>query len=278
MKIRTDFVSNSSSSSFICAVNSTYSIEDLAKDIARKCINKKHAYHDPQLEEENRRTVDWCLNEFQLLFLGALLVGKQDFTYSKKDVEIQANARYKGLSKPEIDSIAEKKWNSLLEQMHAENEVKPGSVVHDAENETIVFTDEVLASGLAVDSGTMHHLRLRATSKNGMFDQKMWPDIIEQHAKWHEDNIDDVPFIETYAITQETIDSTRALLAAKKDLRLDGWEDLDSLQRRLDNGEKLFALLVGRDGDGTSCYSVYQEDGATGIDDLAIEVLHSESL
>lgn len=277
MKIRMDFVSNSSSSSYICAVNGTYVFKQLVKDIARRCINKKSEFHDPSLEEANRRTLEWCIDQFQLLFLGALTVGQQEFKYSKKDVEEHAAKLHKDLSRNEVYSIAKKKWDSMLKQMHTENEATPGSAVYDASTETIVFTDKIIASGLAVDTGTLSHLRLRAV-KNGQFDEKSWSNVVEQHAKWHEDNIDELPFIDTYSITQQTIDNTRALIAAGKNIKLDGWENLDSIQKRLDLGEKLFAVRICRDGDGKSAYSIYQEDNADGIDSLAVEILHSEAM
>jgi hypothetical protein len=41
MKTRNDFVSNSSSCSFVVAVNGTYSVEDFAKDVAKNTVNNK---------------------------------------------------------------------------------------------------------------------------------------------------------------------------------------------------------------------------------------------
>lgn len=60
---------------------------------------------------------------------------------------------------------------------------------------------------------------------------------------------------------------------------MDDWEkDLDGLEKRLAAGERLFAVRIAYEGDGKDATALYKEDGASGIEDLAVEVLHSEAL
>lgn len=71
MKIRSDFVSNSSSCSFIIATTNER-LKTLPKDIAKACVNKKSKYHNPELKNINERILDFCFNSFVLGFIGFL--------------------------------------------------------------------------------------------------------------------------------------------------------------------------------------------------------------
>jgi len=89
MKIRSDFISNSSSCSFVVAVNGTYSIKDFAKDVAKNTVNNKSQYHDKDLKRRNQTILEFCLGTYELLFLGYWTLKTEEHTMTlEKSIEI----------------------------------------------------------------------------------------------------------------------------------------------------------------------------------------------
>lgn len=84
MKARTDFVSNSSSSSFVLAVKPNYKLKDFCKDLAASTIKLTAKYHDKNLKESNFTKLLFCLSSYQLAWLGRLSIGKHRVVESKK--------------------------------------------------------------------------------------------------------------------------------------------------------------------------------------------------
>ena len=97
--------------------------------------------------------------------------------------------------------------------------------------------------------------------------------------KNHEDS-DLYHFINThtYFISKRTIWNTRALLESKAKLAFDKWEDLDALEKRLDEGQRLFVIHQNQGGDGWDSDAVYALGGwgAKFGDKASVEVLYSE--
>ena len=81
-----------------------------------------------------------------------------------------------------------------------------------------------------------------------------------------------------YSITQQTIDITRRMLELGYELEFDKWEDLDALEKRLKNGERLYQIYLSHDGDGEDCDSIFGLIGwdSRFDDGLPIEIIHSE--
>lgn len=92
------------------------------------------------------------------------------------------------------------------------------------------------------------------------------------YVDWDRD--DDYP--EIFAVTHDTLLNTKNLLNAGYKLDFARWEKLDDIERRLDKGEKVFAIRVGYSGDGYGSYYIYSEDDAKGIDGVDAEILCGE--
>ena len=79
MKIRSDYVSNSSSSSFVVVLPKDYNQDDFIDDVVRACSDDKDGDYDDEFVEKlnkfNRRNLDFCMNSYELLFIGELEVG-----------------------------------------------------------------------------------------------------------------------------------------------------------------------------------------------------------
>lgn len=69
MKTRNDFVSNSSSSSYILATSKTYSRDDFIKDMIFYCSSDGK---DKSYNVQNKTVLDYCLNCKSALFFGAV--------------------------------------------------------------------------------------------------------------------------------------------------------------------------------------------------------------
>jgi hypothetical protein len=82
MKIRTDFVSNSSSSSFVVACDKNYQFDDFVNDVVKNCI--KHAespYEDmwkDKLVKINSAILNYSLIANECLYLGGLRVDNEN--------------------------------------------------------------------------------------------------------------------------------------------------------------------------------------------------------
>lgn len=89
-----------------------------------------------------------------------------------------------------------------------------------------------------------------------------------------------ISFPRTYQITKNTIKNTRDMIAANMEVVLNDWEDLDKLEKRLNEGQQIFCIHNNYQGDGWDSDAIYSEDGCKLIsvdNDLAMEYLNSET-
>ena len=286
MKVRSDFVSNSSSSSFIVTCKKQH-LDDVAKDLANACVCKDDQYHDPNLAKLNQLNLEFCLKTFRLAFLGNLVLETKKETYSldtfKKsfgdnDNAVKAWNRYK----EDLNDLKNCKNTDENDSDWLRNSY--GLDEYDASTDTAVHYEKVKASGIVVSRSIMEYRFIRYDFARKDCDEdrecrvKNIINIAKASLQSHY-NAQLIDPIDIYQVTQDTIDNTRDLIRCGWTVELDRWEDLDELEAMLANGDAIFYVRIANSGDGHGDFYIYSEGGADGLSGISgIEVLHSECM
>ena len=289
MKARLDFVSNSSSSSFVVACQMQH-LNAVAKDLARACCNTRDRYHDKSLAEKNKRVLDFCLHTFQLAFLGELLISTKKETYGLDF--------FKKMLKQATLEVAEAAWERYKRDLQ---KVKDGTAlkesfiareycddVYDPVTDTAEHFEKTYASEVVVSNDVMtynlHHINPSPAPEPENIRQSRVNRLLAMANAKHEyefkkEHYRAIEPVEVYQVTRDTIANTRDLIAAGYEVRLEKWQDLDALDARLENGDAMFYVRIANSGDGYGDFYIYCEDGADGLDGVSgIEILASECM
>lgn len=286
MKVRLDFVSNSSSTSYVIACKMQY-LDAVLKDLSRACTNRYDPYHDKGLAKRNKNILDFCTRTFELAFLGGLVIETRDEVY---DLEYFKKL-YSDNTYYSCDT-ALKEWNNYKDKVLGKVQLSPWDNVkddvYDSKTDTIIHHDKKQVRGVVVAHEVMES-RFRRYHFGTSPDPKDVVDLrvkeIVELAKAAAAGLDDsaaapysaVSSIDTYQITQDTIDNTRELLEYGHELMFEEWEDLDRLEAKIKDGDALFAVRIARQGDGYGDFYIYREDGADGLNGISgIEVVTAE--
>lgn len=242
MKIRTDYVSNSSSSSFVVVLPKEYEFKKFIKDVARGCVANPEwdgytKENTSRIKERNVRNLDYCLNTHELLFLGS-------FCHEYKRTTIKGKK-----------NVAEflKSCDYLKEHCPVMFHAK---IVSQDENKVVVDMPSV-SSGHTIPYDYMYMVRQYQRPNEN--DKKHYKDVVDAIVKeisgyrWYETNSG------LYEITMNTIFNTEALLAERPNsIILDKWcFDLGSIKKLLEDGNRIFGIDMHQSGDGESSTSIY---------------------
>lgn len=295
MKTRQDFVSNSSSCSFIVSVKKDYAIKDFARELGEACTNPKSKWHNPELADRNRMILEFCLSTYELLFLGTIQLGEKDVVTYKKDFYNTGYAKDKA-NEEQFECDMRKIWDDYVDNVKKAQVAGQTSPMYqyygrdtfnDAEDE-IHHLGKMTASGIIVDRDKMCYEFNRSNFEKRPGEEVEYDERQDQvkyrvkkllkYAKKRccIDYCSDNDYPEIFAVTRSTLLNTKNLLNAGYKLDFARWEKLDDIKRRLDKGEKIFAIKVGYSGNGYGSYYIYSEDDAKGIDGVDAEILCGE--
>lgn len=287
MKVRSDYVSNSSSSSFVVACQESI-LDAVIKDLSRACCSACKSY-SKELKARNSSKLSFCLSTFQLAFLGELLVETKKQEYSLAAFR----KMWGGCNDFRGDDFYEKEWKrykadleSIKLGKHVDAWVKRDYELdtYDPATDTAVHYERVYAKGVIVSSGVMEY-DLKRYHFNGS--QPDTDDVIKKRVQAlqrlakakvndHDKCIDS---IDIYRITKDTVANTRDLVAQGCTVELGEWEDLDALDAKLESGDAIFYVRIAHSGDGEGDFYIYCEDDADGLSGISgVEVLDSECM
>lgn len=289
MKICSDFVSNSSSSSFVIAC-SNKNIDSAFNAIVESCSDAKSEWHNKNLVKRNRSILDFCFNTYQLLFLGDLLVETKLEKYNlSRFKDIYSNSSCAGK-----DKVAEEEWERYKSNMKI---MKSGAQLdrwfidefgddeYDEDKDESVHHKKTYAYGIVVPNAVMSHDFYRYEHINNDEETKRFrvDAILELAHQYADDGSKKQDFtvpIDIYQITKATIENTKDLIEAGYSVNLDEWENLDKLEKKISNGESIFRVRIASLGDGYGDFYLFSEkDDALDVYSISgIEFVSGESL
>lgn len=258
MKTRNDFVSNSSSCSFIISANhSNYPFNKLVDDIVDDCVanaDEDDANWIETTNDLNRRNLNYHLKSSELLYLGTLVVGEKTITAKRSD---ENHEMFDSL----MISIKDPSFGKYT-----------GEKIISASADEIVYSYNKTVSSLTVSKFDME----RITGHYVFADEDEWK-INEDEQKEAAKHIVEYANIANDAsekclyslsvrsslffISPSTIWNTKALLAAGYKISFDKWEDLEDLEKRLKNGESIYGICQNNGGDGMDEKTIYALGG-----------------
>ena len=265
---------------------------DIAKDLSKACMNKKYQYHNKDLGKRNKCILDFCLNTFQLAFLGELLLETKKETYDLEYFQKIWSRPFKENS----EDTAKKEWERYKSEV---KQVKEGRAnypwlnkayeldEYDELTDTATHYEKVYVSNVVVSNGVMEHDFNRYHFSNGPDSEDTIKARVANIVKFAKDKLnrengkteDFIEPIDIYRITKDTIDNTRNLISQGYRVDLEKWEDLDMLDAKLDSGDAIFYVRIAHEGDGYGDFYIYCEDDADGLNGVSgIEILTSDCL
>ena len=279
MKIRSDFVSNSSSSSYVFSINfKKYDFDLFVENVCMQCdenakLGEKPA--DPKLYAENRAILEYCLQYYELLHLGDVTVSRKREIYRRgydangNKITDPTELEYTGfdmIKRDYIDNPQPDRYNTenATAKMISDDELE---YEYDNTSSAITVTrhymEDVIRNSWHSTSKTQDGKRKERV--------KRILDVIDVVDKL-DDNAWRSPYMSSiYSITLNTIMNTRDLIAAGYNVKLEKWEDLDAIEARIRAGETVFHIECGDAGEGEEDFRLFSQNGQYPYEGIPVE-------
>ena len=275
--IRNDFVSNSSSTSYIIAVGSNYPINTFIKDICKNCINKKSKYHIKDLLDRNITSLSYHIQNTRLLFLGEAFVCDREYIIDRtKKKEWESKEEHESSFDNLFKRIKKKSKDGKFDEYDQTYEI-----LSDTQIKAI---DHIWESSLSFGDRNDMNFEIIHSEKNPEFEEKHNKQTvknIQELLKYKNQRtrfwMDDSYFHNTYVIDQSTIDRTKLMQKYGIQMRFSKWENLKKIEKLLKEGNTIIAMRVAHSGDGMEPDYIYNErDDNDVFENIPVQFLNSE--
>jgi len=277
--IRNDFVSNSSSSSYIISIGKNYPIKSFINDLCKNCDNKKKKYHITDLRDKNKAVLTFHMYNIRLLFLGEVYICDKelliDFNncpkwHDKTSWEYYFNNLKKDIEKKGKDGKFTR-WNEDFELL---NDTQIRSVYH------------YYISGLCLnrfdrqsDFEVMHSANKKFEKQYNDGLVKRIKDFLKLNYKKESSVFHNNSKSSIYIIDEKTIELTEFMIERGFKINLYRWEKhLSSLKKRIKDGETILSIEIAHSGNGMDVDTIYNETENDAFKNVPVEFLASESL
>jgi len=272
--VRNDFVSNSSSTSYIISVGKNYPIKTFIKDISKKCIDKKSEYRIANLLDRNIAALQFHILNTRLLFLGEVFVMDKSFNIDLNRIHRWENREeHKKTFARHMKRILQskdKKYTEYDTTWEYVSDTKIKGTDHIYRN---MVTYDILDYGNTFD--------VIECEKNKEFEKEHNDRVIESLKEFLKKldyfGLYHNPFTsDIFVIDKDTIKLTRLMLKKNMKMRFEKWEDIDKLEKMLDNGETIIGVRVSNHGDGMDSDTIYNETDNFVFENIPVKLLSSE--
>jgi len=275
--IRNDFVSNSSSSSYVISFSKELPIKDFITQLCKNCKNPKDGY--AELTKRNKASLEYHLLYSRLLFLGEIYLKDTSFDMDrnkcpKYDSEDYWKCQFDDLYKRIKKNAKNGKYTSFDTEYEIVNDTLIHSITH------------VYESGPILDIYNRNCHFEPPSTDNLEWKKQRDKDIISELKKLLLNNYKTYLYAcqnpygsEIYMIDKKTVEFTEFLLANGLKMRFEKWENLNKIKKLLDEGENIIGLVISHSGDGMDIDRVYDEtEKQDPFENIPIQILDWEGL
>ena len=271
--IRNDFVSNSSSTSYIISIGKNYPIKTFIKDVSKKCVDKKSKYHVFSLLDRNMTTLQFHIMNTRLLFLGEAYVMDKSFN-------VDLNKVHKWEDKEEHKKLFNGYMKRILRNKNKKY-TEYDTTWEYVSDTKIKGTDHIYQGLITYDIiHAENTFDVMECENNKKFEKEHNEQVIKNiqeflkklyTCQYHN------PFMSNiFVINKDTIKLTRLMLKNKIKMRFEKWENINKLEKMLDDGETIIGIRIANHGDGIDSDTIYNETDNFVLEDIPVELLTSE--
>lgn len=268
--IRNDFVSNSSSSSYVVYFKKDEcSIENFIDNVCNNSTN------NPIIFKQNKISLSYHLEYSRLLFLGEVYVKDIEFDFDKtKCPEYEDKKFWEEDFNVLYNIIKDEGKDGSLSQHGIEYNIINDNLIHEVEHYYIgQLVDNVRNRDFVYFLRTPDQEELLKETINN---------LINHYSQKVNDSksayITDAYNIQTYIIDESTVQLTEFMLNNGFKMRFDDWEDINKIKKLLENNNIIVVLRVNNHGCGQEQDTIYYTDDNRKrkvFQDIPVNFLHT---